>query len=122
MSWWASITDPETGHHLIVEPFEDGGTYVLGGSSEADLNITYNYSGHYYRVLDIGGGLRGLNDVTVKDALPVLERGIEQLGTEESDDYWESTEGNARRALVTLAGWCKSAISQGKDSATMRIS
>ena len=122
MSWWVSITDPETDQYMVVEPFSEGGTYVLGGSSDADLNITYNYSAHYYRVLGLEDGLRGLDRAEAVSALPILRDGIKKLGTDESEDYWEATEGNARRALVVLADWCQQAVDAGKGHAKMRVS
>lgn len=122
MSWWVSITDPETDQYMVVEPFSEGGTYVMGGSSDADLNITYNYSPHYYRVLDLEDGLRGLDGKDAAFALPILQKGVKALGTNDSDDYWESTEGNARRALLTLVEWCKQAVDAGKGHAKMRVS
>jgi hypothetical protein len=122
MSWWVSITDPETDQYMVVEPFTEGGTYVLGGSYDADLNITYNYSSHYYRVLGLEDGLRGLDGKDVAFALPILEKGVEALEEDYADDYWEPTEGNARRALVTLVQWCKQAVDAGKDPALLRVS
>ena len=121
MSWDVSITDPETELYLKVNHFTEGGTYVLGGSDEANLNITWNYCQYYYRVLEIEGGLRGLNNQTVEYALPILKQGIEQLGTDESSDYWEPTEGNARKALVILANWCAQAIVDNKPDALIEV-
>ena len=64
---------------FIVESFTEGGTYILGGSNEADLNVTYNYSKRYYRVLGLGDGFRGLDGMKDEEALPILERGIAAL-------------------------------------------
>ena len=122
MSWWVSITDPETDQYMVVKPFSEGGTYDMGGSSDADLNITYNYSPHYYRVLDLEDGLRGLNGKDAAFALPVLRKGIESLEEDVADDYWAPTEGNARRALVTLAEWCQQAVNAEKGHALLRVS
>ena len=108
MSWWVSLDDPVTGAYLPVENFSEGGTYVLGGSTEADINITYNYGKHYGVLGE--KGLDGLNGMTAKDALPILERGVASLGDEMNDDYWKATEGNAKRPLVILASWCRQAI------------
>ncbi len=134
MSWDVTITkpDPATCDHcggsgeireyLEVEYFTEGGTYPLGGSTDADLNITYNYSPHYYRVLPNGEGLRGLNGLTVEEALPQLSEGVKALGTDEHPDYWKATEGNARRALVTLEKWCQLAIDSGIATARIEVS
>lgn len=123
MSWWVSVNDPETGEPISVESFEEGGTQVMGGSTEADLNITYNYSPHYYRVLTgSNDGLRGLDGWTAARALPVLVAGVAELSEDIDDDYWAATEGNARRALDILRGWCEQAVAQGKSTAYLRVS
>ena len=37
----------------MLEPFEDGGTYALGGTTDCELNVTYNYSDKFnFRALD----------------------------------------------------------------------
>ena len=46
MSFDISLNHPETGKIAEVENFTEGGTYAIGGSNEADLNVTYNYSKH----------------------------------------------------------------------------
>lgn len=120
MSWWISVNDPD-GTPLIVEPFEAGGTYAMGGSSEADLNVTYNYGKHYYRVLGLEDGLRGLDGMKAEDAVPILERGIAELGDETDPDYWKPTEGNAKAALITVKSWCEQSLKQ-ETPAFIRVS
>ena len=132
MSWDVSLVDTDAEHYcsfgredwtpeyngdeqcpspcyptVEVPRHEDGGTYALGGTTEADLNVTYNYSKHYYRVLGLPEGFRSLNNMTAAEALPYLEKGVAELGTERSSDYWEPTEGNAGYALSILLGWAK---------------
>lgn len=120
MSWWISVNDTD-GHPIIVEPFEAGGTYVMGGSSEADLNVTYNYSPHYYRVLGLEDGFRSLNGMKAEDAIPILTKGIEALNDETDPDYWEPTEGNAKVALVIVKNWCEQSLKEERP-ATIRVS
>ena len=83
-------------HHM------KGGTYCLGGTTDAELNITYNYAKHYYRVLDTSAGIRAIYGLTGAESLPLLGKAISTLGDDVSDDYWEPTEGNAKAALMQL--------------------
>ena len=66
MSWWVSLND-KNGNPLKVASFVEGGTIVVGGSREADLNITYNYGPLYYEHLDVRKGLRWLSKKTGAD-------------------------------------------------------
>jgi hypothetical protein len=79
-----------------------GGTYALGGSTMAELNVTYNYSKSFYKVLDTEKGLRILYGMSGAESIPVLKNSIAQLADDVSEDYWEGTEGNAKRALIQL--------------------
>lgn len=88
---------------LLEEPHQlTGGTYCMGGTPEAWLNVTYNYAPHYYRVLDAAKGIRRLYGMTAAASIPWLQRGIDALGQDVHPDYWQPTEGNARAALVDL--------------------
>ena len=40
--------------------------------------------------------------MTGVDSIPLLTKAISKLGDDVSDDYWEATEGNAKRALTQL--------------------
>jgi hypothetical protein len=84
-----------------------GGTYQVGGCNELWLNVTYNYGKHYYRVLDAKNGIRVLYGKTGLECIPLLEKAISELGDDTNPDYWEPTEGNAKRALVQLLTMCK---------------
>ena len=120
MSWWIYLEDKE-GQPLTVKPFTDGGTYVLGGSNLAELNVTYNYGGHYRRVLTCEDGFKGLSGLSAEDALPILAEGIAGLGDNVSGDYWEPTEGNAKTALVRVWQWCEQSL-KSEVPATLRVS
>ena len=87
-------------HHM------KGGTYAVGGSAYASLNVTYNYAKHYYRVFG-ADGIRTIYDMTGADSIPVLEAAIAQLGDDIDDDYWADTEGNAKVALMQLLALAK---------------
>jgi hypothetical protein len=103
MSYDLYLKDPvskETLHASAVHRMA-GGTYAVGGTTELHLNVTYNYSKHFYRVLG-EAGIRSLYGKTGAQSLPILKTAIEQLGDDVDPDYWASTEGNAKRALYQL--------------------
>lgn len=78
-----------------------GGTYQVGGTTKAWLNITYNYY-DFYRKEFGREGIRTLYGLTAKEARPILKRAIDALGTEKDEDYWAATAGNAGAALADL--------------------
>ncbi len=103
MSWWIYLE--RGGESVEVERFQDGATQVMGGSTEAELNVTWNYSKathainfHFRKSLD---GKRA------KDVIPELERVVRTLGTRQHDDYWAPTPGNAGHAANILLTWAK---------------
>ena len=76
-------------------------TRMLGlvPSTDAELNVTFNYSSYF--------SWRGLNGKTGEEARPELKEAIGRLGTKRDDDYWAKTPGNAGYALNTLLTWTK---------------
>lgn len=121
MSYDISLTDPVTGQTLELDtPHQmKGGTYAVGGTTEAHLNVTWNYARHYDRVFKsvpllpgvdphhannsgTVGGIRSIYGLTGAESIPVLKQAIDQLGDDTHYDYWEPTEGNAKRALAQL--------------------
>jgi len=88
-----------------VERFMKGGTYALGGSTDAYLNITYNYSECYSLC---GFSLRDLHGKKAIDTIEDLENAVEFLGTKKyAIDYWAPTPGNAGHALSVLLKWAR---------------
>lgn len=57
MSYDISLKEPISGETIKFETahFVRGGTYAIGGTQEARLNITYNYAKHYCRFYDRSG-------------------------------------------------------------------
>jgi len=90
-----------------VSLFKEGGTYVLGGSDRAELNVTYNYGHWYYKCLSPRKGLRWLYGKKAKDCIKRLEKAVKALGTKRNNDYWKDTKGNAGYALNILLKWAK---------------
>jgi len=107
MSYDTYLLDPATKDVIqFDEPHQmAGGTHVLGGTKDAWLNITYNYSKVFYQVME--GGVRGLYQKTGAESIPILEKAISQLKDDVCGDYWEPTEGNAKRALLQLLALAK---------------
>ena len=103
MSYDIQLIDQDTGQIIFFdEPmFTEGGTYVVGGSHYATLNITYNYAEHFYNLFG-DKGIRSFYGMTARESIPHLQEGLAVLGNDVSDDYWEPTEGNAKRALIQM--------------------
>jgi hypothetical protein len=104
MSWDISLCDDNGETVLFDKPLHfSGGTYAVGGTSEAWLNVTYNYSAIFYRVIDAEQGIRILDGMTAQDSLSLLATAFGKLDYDyERRDYWEPTEGNAKQALIQL--------------------
>lgn len=118
MSYDLGLRDAITGEWLELDERHQmkGGTYQLGGCPTAELNVTYNYARHFERVFeprpsdhpyakrDDGKlhGIRSLYGLTGAESIERLQRAIDSLGDDVVDDYWKSTEGNAKRALQQL--------------------
>lgn len=110
MGYRIYLADPVTGktldagynHHMT------GATYVVGGTSELWLSITYNYAKFYYRP-DVFGesGIRTIYGMSGIDSIPVLQKAISALKDDADPDYWKPTEGNAKKALYSLLAMAK---------------
>lgn len=110
MSYDIALEDRVTGNILEVDTPHQirGGTYCVGGTRELWLNITYNYSGIFCRK-DVFGenGIRTIYGMTGAESIPVLQKAINALKNDVSDDYWEPTEGNAKQALYGLLAFAQ---------------
>jgi hypothetical protein len=84
-----------------------GGTYQLGGTREASLNVTYNYCRHFCRTIDEKKGIRFLYGKSGAESIPILEKAIGMMADDVDDDYWKPTEGNAKQALYSLLAFAK---------------
>jgi len=109
MSYDIYLEEPGLGETIIFDELHNitGGTFVLGGTGEAWLNITYNYGKFYRNHIDPKDGIRSLYGKTGKEAIPILEKAIKGLGTERDEDYWKATPGNAGAALQGLLAFAK---------------
>ena len=104
MSYDINLIDPITKDRLTVENKHHitGGNYQVGGTNDLWLNITYNYSPFYYKLISEEKGIRAIYGLSGAESIPVLQKAINQLGDDVSENYWEATEGNAKRALIGL--------------------
>lgn len=117
MSYDLRLIDKKTKKTLQLKEKHNlkGGTYEIGGTSYAWLNVTYNYSSFFYQIFG-EKGIRTLYGMNGKDSISVLEDGISKLGDDVSDDYWKATEGNAKSALknlLILAKACPDGVWEG---------
>lgn len=113
MSYDVHLNCPHCGRPLLVENHSEGGTYAIGGTNEADLNITYNYGRHFAEALGYLGdpAVRNFRDFLDGKAaavvIPALEKAVSMLGTTQAADYWDAVPGNAGHALAILLAWAK---------------
>ena len=75
MSYDIYLNDPVTGETIELDaPHQmTGGTYAIGGTTEAHLNVTYNYAELLYEHLDNEKGIRWLYGQPAADTIPRLE-------------------------------------------------
>jgi hypothetical protein len=78
MSYDIHLAYPDE-RECLVGNHADGGTFVIGGTDEAWLNVTYNYSRYFYRNIDDALGIRWLYGKTGQEAVPQLRVAIERL-------------------------------------------
>ena len=83
-----------------------GGNMALGGTTEAWLHVTYNYSKHFEQVLG-KDGVCTIYGKTGAETIPLLQQAIAALGADVSNDYWAATEGNAKKALAGLLAFAQ---------------
>ena len=103
MGWSIYLVEPVT-REVIVLPFKHqmfGSTYCVGGTDELWIDITYNYD-KIYREKTNGLSLDYLHNKFAYETIEFLENLINSLGDDVSDNYWDATEGNAKKVLFCL--------------------
>ena len=130
MSYDISLRDPVTKEivHFDSPHQMTGGAFAVGGTTEAWLNITYNYA-KWYRIdgvfLDKGedhNGIRSIYGLSGAESIPILQHAIQALESmdkniteEEIKDfenrgvtgYWIPTRENAIKPLYQLLAMAK---------------
>ena len=93
-----------------MNKIQEGGTQVMGGTSDFELNVTYNYSPYYYKYLDIDEGISWLYGKKARFTKHRIERAIAEIEQlcmgGDYKDYWAPTPSNAIKPLKILLGWC----------------
>lgn len=129
MSYDIYLSDPVTKEPLLLDaPHQiTGGTYAIGGTQKAWLNVTYNYArwylmeGVFPEQNELKGirsiyGLTGAESIPVlKNAISVLEQSTLDLSAEEiakfkahgSTGYWMPTRTNAIKPLYGLLAFAQ---------------
>lgn len=97
----------EDGESVQVERFSEGGVQPVGGSTNAEISITYNYSKFMYNTIDKERGIRWIYDRPAGHCIDRLKSAITILGTYQDDYYWKSAPGNAGHILSVLMAWAK---------------
>ena len=92
MSYGVHLREPN-GNVCQIERHSEGGTYVVGGTTDAHMNITWNYVEYFCEHIDKQQGIRWLYNKKAKDCIPRLEEAVKKLGTERNNDYWAPTAG-----------------------------
>lgn len=109
VSYDVSLVDDE-GVAVKVPNHAEGGVVAVGGSTRADISITYNYSYFYYNEIDEDDGIRSLDGTVAEETIDTLESAVDRLGTEPHRDcknYWCPSIGRAGKALDVLLGWAR---------------
>lgn len=104
MSYDIYLIDKDTGEELKAKDPHNirGGTYAENDTTLC-LNITFNYCSAFQKC---GIWIPDLDQRLVKDVINKLYSGYYQLEGEPSDNYWDATEGNAKKALGDLIKLC----------------
>jgi hypothetical protein len=108
MSYDIRLVEPNTGEtiHIDSPHYIRGGNYAIGGTTELWMNVTYNYAPIFKRVLG-EEGVRSIYGTTGEESVPILKAAIMQLKDDASADYWEATDGNAKKALSGLLSFAR---------------
>lgn len=105
MSYWVYLED-DKGSPVAVEPFSEGGTLAIGGMTEAELNVTYNYM-EVFQLFD--WSIRHLHQKCAVDTIEVLNKLADILPCKPyKADYWAPTPGNAGAVVHRLLSWARS--------------
>ena len=105
MSYDVALRDAD-GNPVQVERHEEGGTILVGGNTDAEMSVTYNYS-KFFGVVLPEGRIESLHGMTGADSIPILRAAISILTTRRDADYWAATPGNAGYALFVMEDWAE---------------
>ena len=108
MSYNIELCEPLTKKVIEFEAphFIRGGNYVANGTTEAWLNVTYNYGNHFRRIFG-EEGIRTIYGMTGAESIPIIKNAISQLSDDISPNYWEPTDGNVKKVLLSLLSFAQ---------------
>ena len=95
----------EMGEPVIVRRHQEGSNYVCTGTTDASIDITYNYSRYFVEHIDSVVGIRFLYGKRAFECVDILENAVDSLGKVTDNDYWKRTPGNAGHVLSVLLEW-----------------
>lgn len=104
MGWICTLIDPQSHETMEIDGFTNprGGKYAPL-SCDAELYVTYNYGVHFRKLNGNKSLPEWLGNLTGAQSCPILCDAITRLGKDvDKNDYYNATEGNARRALKGL--------------------
>lgn len=81
---------------------EMGATYPIGGSDMLELSITYNYAPFFKKAFESEQGIKILHNTHTLFSIPIIVRAISKLTDDATDNYWDATEGNSKKALQDI--------------------
>ena len=116
-----------TGSTYCADYNELAGVFTVRATTEAWLNVTYNYSKYYYDAADgddrfygenregkyANLGIRGIYGKTGVESIPMLKDMAEKIQriadteTEVAKDYWDATASNAVKPLYQLLAFAE---------------
>ena len=108
MSYDINLRDPVTKEVVMFDAKHQikGSTYIIGGTTKANLTITYNYSTLFTELFGVNG-IRFIYGKTGAESIPLLQKAINELGNNSDPNYWMPVEGNVKRALYGLLAFAE---------------
>ena len=97
----------DDGEPVSVMLHQEGSVFAIDGTTDAVIDITYNYAKYFKEEINERDGIRWLYGKHAHECKDVLEAAVEKLGTLRSADYWEQTPGNAGDVLYVLLKWSR---------------
>lgn len=95
------------GDVVSVLRHQEGSNFVIDGTTDAVIDITYNYVKYFNETIHKRDGIRWLYGKRAHECKDVLEAAVEKLGTKRDVDYWNPTPGNAGDVLYVLLKWAR---------------
>jgi hypothetical protein len=103
-----------------------GGTFAVGGTTEAHFNITYNYSAVYAMVFPRRKSIGLLDGKTLQQADTIILKAMAKIPHSDSGerchDYWTPTPNNAWIALNDLHKMFNLIPEEKRETARIRVS